>query len=608
MAPLPERGRRARRPSARHRGGVAPVSGPAHGGHRPTRRVILAITVAAVLALVAVVSLGLCRPGDDGPKLLATLSADQVVVTGHGFPKQTGVDISASTGGYGGRGVAHSTRDGRLSLRFRLPSHFSGTVQLQARTKNASTGTSLWIPFARRGPATPSTPEVPASAATPSSATAEPATSEPAVPSSPAAQPTTDKAADKGTITGAPAQTAASAPTSRPTVTGRPGPVPQAGPSTAPAIPGTVAIPGTKPEPTMVAGPVSTSPAAQPAASATTTVLAPTTVAGAPAGSPKPVSPSQPVPLLPGDLWAATNGGRAPAYGVNTHPLRPYQSSDYGAQFTRFAGIGASWIRADANWGALEPNAGGQYNAAELAKLDQVVTTARSNNLNLLLILLSPPGWAGAPNNTGPLRSLAQFLATRYKSDGNGPMVAFEMWNEPNAIGNSMSPATYTKLACAGFEGVRASGTRAPVVVGALAMNNWNPWLSQAFDAGLGNCMDVLSIHPYEGSDYIPASHQIMVDHGVGDRPIWYTEFGWSTCSDCATETSQSSKVIGRIEEARAKYPYVTVVMQYEDRDEPSVSPAIEQHFGIFHADSAGRATTPKPVFDALKSYLAEQK
>ena len=87
---------------------------------------------------------------------------------------------------------------------------------------------------------------------------------------------------------------------------------------------------------------------------------------------------------------------------------------------------------------------------------------------------------------------------------------------------------------------------------------------------------------------------------GVGTRPLWVTEVGWSTCSirpGCVTDAQQADDVRRLFTLVRLRYtPLVRAIVLYDLRDLPGGAASRESNFGLY--DRAGR---PKPVVSVIQ-------
>ena len=148
------------------------------------------------------------------------------------------------------------------------------------------------------------------------------------------------------------------------------------------------------------------------------------------------------------------------------------------------------------------------------------------------------------------------------------------------------------------------------MLAGSLDVSEWQDWLRTSLQAGLADCFDALSAHPYAGMAVLDEVRAVAAWAGRPNLEIWVTEFGESTCGDpelyCVSEPEQAAKLVASLRELGNAYPYVPVAIIYEARDEPDApGPASQAHFGLFRAAGAGEEPTPKPAVAAIrKLYL----
>ncbi|HEY5873625.1 MAG TPA: cellulase family glycosylhydrolase, partial [Gaiellaceae bacterium] len=117
--------------------------------------------------------------------------------------------------------------------------------------------------------------------------------------------------------------------------------------------------------------------------------------------------------------------------------------------------------------------------------IDEAVRSAQTNDLEVMITISGTPRWANrgqtpnvAPTRMADFQAFARAIASRYSGRNDGiPFVRFwSVWNEPNlttflkpqfnAKGKSVAPATYARIAAAGFAGIKAGNPLAKVAVG----------------------------------------------------------------------------------------------------------------------------------------------
>lgn len=277
--------------------------------------------------------------------------------------------------------------------------------------------------------------------------------------------------------------------------------------------------------------------------------------------------------LAGGGLGTTPGASAAPPYRVYLPLVLKYGGSSpppaglfgYGMQLampansglTRDAGFG--YVKFQLPWKVSEPQPG-QYDWADATPgsyAENFVRDAEAAGMKVVLRVDVPPGWANGnggdqtpPSNPADYGRFMQSLATHLK----GRVVGYEIWNEPNIAsewgGRSPSPAEYTALLRAAYNGVKAGDPGARVITaglastggdgGANALNDVD-FIRGMYVAGAKGNFDVLGSHPY-GFVSAPedlwganinffrraeAQRQVMLDNGDASRQIWATEFGW---------------------------------------------------------------------------------
>jgi hypothetical protein len=201
-----------------------------------------------------------------------------------------------------------------------------------------------------------------------------------------------------------------------------------------------------------------------------------------------------------------------------------------------------------------------------------MIDSMNAAGLNVLVVVAKAPDWALSEDPETYLASMAQFeqfmafVSERYR----GKVQAWEIWNEQNLShewGGRVNVDEYIELLAAGFNGVRAGDPEALVVFGGLTPNGVNDptiaiddfnFLNLVYlrsNGAVSQYFDVLGVHAnsthnspdenwpgpltsgHDGwNDHpsfffrrVEALRQVMVDQGDIDKPVWITEFGWTT-------------------------------------------------------------------------------
>ena len=217
----------------------------------------------------------------------------------------------------------------------------------------------------------------------------------------------------------------------------------------------------------------------------------------------------------------------------------------------RLQAAGVTSVRIDLSWIMLQPDGPQSYYGWGVDFVDRVIAMANERNIRPLMTLWLTPAWANgnAGERVAPYRAedyarVAGWAANRWR----GKVVGWEVWNEPNsdAFLRGADPAAYARLLQAAYPAIKAGDPNAAVVFGGVEYNDVD-WLRRAYDAGAKGSFDVLATHPYQGIADLPpdaldgtkwtmrsvsAVRELMVERGDEAKPIWFTEFGWSTHGD----------------------------------------------------------------------------
>ena len=282
---------------------------------------------------------------------------------------------------------------------------------------------------------------------------------------------------------------------------------------------------------------------------------------------------------------------------------------------------GVTSVRIDVSWAMLQPNGPGQYDRWGTRFVDRVIAMANDRGIKPLMMLWLTPAWANgntgeraAPYRPADYARVAGWAADRWR----GRVVGWEVWNEPNspAFLAGADPAGYVRLLRAAYPAIKAGDPDADVVFGGVEYNDVD-WLTRAYDAGAQGYFDVLATHPYQGIADLPPDardgtkwtlthvsqvRRLMVERGDAAKPVWFTEFGWSTHGVRTTknwirgvdEPRQAEYLAATARLVAAEMPYVQRIYWYSDRDTREGDPQYA-NYGLFRLD-----LSPKPALAAL--------
>ena len=283
--------------------------------------------------------------------------------------------------------------------------------------------------------------------------------------------------------------------------------------------------------------------------------------------------------------------------------------------------VGATWLRTDAYWSALQTGAA----TYSWAGLDGAVDAARARGLRIILAAHTTPTWArpaGEADTYGPTSPTEQdlyaafcgTLAARY----TGRVAAVEVWNEPN-LDQFWSPtpsaASYGALLVKAASAIRGAAPGMTVVAGGTGGVGTGPdvdplaWYQALCDAvTITYACDAVAVHPYTNNDggasggmaQVPAIRALLDDRGARMMPIWATETGAPTAGDdggTVTEATQAG-LVETLAKAWAAVRASGPMCWYTLLDTTGTSR--EAHFGLLRTDGSD-----KPAVAAVQSASA---
>src|SRR5918994_5871036 len=266
-------------------------------------------------------------------------------------------------------------------------------------------------------------------------------------------------------------------------------------------------------------------------------------------------------------------------------------SSAFAPTGQAISDIGAGWVRLEFRWNEAEPSSKGSYDQNTIAKYDRAIDTARAAGAKVLVFGNGAPRWASgsratmaAPQHPADYADFIRFVATRYA----GKVSAWEVWNEQNTSRfwpSGPSPSAYVPLLKATYPVVKSIDTNALVVFGGVSQNDYH-YIEGAYAAGAKGYFDVMAVHPYPGPHPPEAVwygngrigttaftgftevRKSMLAQG-DDKPIWITEFGWSTTTTASWGVTyeQQADYLTRAYRLLEAYPYVEMGVWYNLRN-----------------------------------------
>jgi polysaccharide biosynthesis protein PslG len=340
--------------------------------------------------------------------------------------------------------------------------------------------------------------------------------------------------------------------------------------------------------------------------------------------------------ILSGSAFASPQ-----AAGIQAHLLwGGVDAAEMDRQLDAAKASGAGVVRVDVGWSSLEPDRKGQYSSWYLGKMDAAVAKAEQRGLKLLFTFWTTPCWASTapdtvkqgcdgawwdrrvdrypPVNATDYAEALAFVIRRY---GNR-VAAWEIWNEPNLddfFKTTNQIAEYAKLVKAAYPAAKAAGA-STVIAGSLADADFAFTESLLRDHGVRGNFDAYSVHPYSGDRSpldpnedkhirhsfilgVPAVRGVMLRNGE-DKPLWLTEFGWSSCTyrsgpssaNCVDESTQA-KHLGEAYTQMMSWSYVPVGVWFNLKNTSMDAGDRVDNYGLLRHDNTG-----KPAMEAFRT------
>ena len=327
-------------------------------------------------------------------------------------------------------------------------------------------------------------------------------------------------------------------------------------------------------------------------------------------------------------LSAAPAGAAVPGVVPDlTWGLTPTEQAREG---TALKELGARWVRLHVQWRDAEP-VKGSYDPARFAEYDNAVKVARAAGAKVLFMIYEAPAWASGssssnvPRNPAEYAAFVRYMAQRYR----GQASAYEIWNEPGHPrfwSTGRDPVAYTKLLAAAYPAIKGADPDATVLLGGLSSYDYK-FLDDVYAAGGRGSFDAVALHPYTDCGISPLTtwydsagklygfafpgyrevRKRMLALG-DDKPLWFTEMGWTTTSESCNTGAWTSGVseatqadyLTKAWDTMAKDPYVQVAFWYNLRNEVGERDHVEGRWGLLHDDFS-----PKPAAVAFQKAVA---
>ncbi len=327
-------------------------------------------------------------------------------------------------------------------------------------------------------------------------------------------------------------------------------------------------------------------------------------------------------------IFAAAWLTRGRALPLGVHTLR---ADD--AELQQVRDLGSQYVVQVFAWSEIEPT----RSEFHWEYTDWLVRAAEYYHLRVVARLDKAPRWAtgvnealdAPPEHPDDYGNFVAQVAQRYR----GRVAAYIIWNEPNLArewGNRPpDPAAYGALLKTTAARLRAADPAAQILSAGLAPTNENSatamddraFLRALYAAGARGAFDILAAHPYgfvnppddprgahDGLNFrrIQDLRDIMIANGDAAKPVWVTEFGYTTNTppDSAnlrvSEDDQARWLPLAYEIAREQMPFVEMFTVWNITRE--VPPSDEQAgYSLVRADGS-----LKPAYAAVRAMQKE--
>jgi hypothetical protein len=335
----------------------------------------------------------------------------------------------------------------------------------------------------------------------------------------------------------------------------------------------------------------------------------------APAAGYAKAAPAQAVPDA--HLSSTPPLGGVNVVGIGPNPLREADRAIAQAQ-----ALHAAVVRTAVPWSVMEPTGPDQPNKSALAFADRLVSDAAADGIRVIMLVDSTPCWASSapapllqgcvsgrsskanawpPTSPGTYAAFVAFLARRYGTS----LAAIEVWNEPDQANEDYfagpeKPQRYVAVLRAAYPAIKQASPNVQVLAGSLVGAN-GVFLRDLYAAGIKGYYDGLAVHYYTLTlASLRSIREVQTANG-DTKPLWLTEFGWSSCwpryriqqeQACVTPQTQALNVTNTFR-SLARTPYIAAEVLYQLQGSTS------EDFGVLNANG-----THKSAFGALSRAL----
>ncbi|MHA3052054.1 hypothetical protein [Acinetobacter sp. ANC 4640] len=308
-------------------------------------------------------------------------------------------------------------------------------------------------------------------------------------------------------------------------------------------------------------------------------------------------------------LWVSLSAN-AIEVGVGVHPQIFSGTSQQMLDLLKKYNVTS--FRTDYPWSQVERTKG-QYGPAN-SKIEDIIRLGKQNNIkpliiydygNILYEAATPTNPRSKPQSQASINAFVNYVkwsTNHLKND----VSTFEIWNEwiqmagkdnkNNALSDN-SAKVYAILTLKSCKAIKAIKPSAIVIAGSTTPLDEmsNQWLLKVASYGILNCVDGISLHPYNFNynkklDYIPIIHsmkklQFQLSSMNHDKPVpfYITEIGVPSVNKATYTLEDTANYFEGYMQEISKLKYVKGVWWYDFINDGSDRNNGEHNFGILN-------------------------
>ncbi len=224
---------------------------------------------------------------------------------------------------------------------------------------------------------------------------------------------------------------------------------------------------------------------------------------------------------------------------------------------------------------------------------------------------------SAVPTSDEGIAAFGKYCGELAKGLKNCGVKYYEIWNEydlPAFNPTRESPEIYVKLLKAARDAIKAVDSEAKIIGMTPSNIKRGPltWTKQVLAAGAYDYLDIVGLHPYDthenyfdDSEFIYYMQQVInelkkYDNDGELKPIWFTEFGFSTMSGGFSQSDQADALV-LMNAITQGYGFAEKVFQYDLYDRSYLGEK-ENNWGLVYAWNDNMGNTPR---GAKQSFLA---